>query len=110
MMIWRRPFNTYLPAAIAMLMVCGCLSPEYLRKKQVSTLRIHLEVNPDGTEHNQAILVYREHPASVNVEKTPFLTEADIAEAKVVDEFGGYSLLIKFDRRGTWLLEQYSSA
>jgi len=47
---------------------------------------------------------------SVTVEKSPFLTEGEVSEAKVVEVMGGFTLRVQFDRQGTWLLEQYSSA
>ena len=46
----------------------------------------------------------------VNVEKTPFVDESSVAEAKVVDTLGGFAIQIQFDRRGAWLLEEYSIA
>jgi preprotein translocase subunit SecD len=43
------------------------------------------------------------------VDKSPFLTEANVEEAKVVDVPGGFDLQIKFDRRGTWLFEEFTT-
>jgi preprotein translocase subunit SecD len=42
----------------------------------------------------------------VNVEKEPFLTEADVAQVKVIDVVGGFALCIRFDHSGTALLEE----
>lgn len=109
MMIRRHPFNIYLLAALAAPFLGGCQSDAYLLRKQLSTLRVHIEVHPDGSERVQTVPIYRAHPVSVVILKTPFLTEANVAEASVVDQPGGFALRIKFDRQGTWLLEQYSS-
>jgi preprotein translocase subunit SecD len=54
------------------------------------------------------VLVSRAQPEPVNVEKSPFLTEVDIAEVKVVEAVGGFALQVRFDQHGAWLLEQYS--
>ena len=53
MMIRRHPFNIYLLAALALPFFCGCQSDAYLLKKQLSTLRVHIEANPDGTDRLQ---------------------------------------------------------
>lgn len=101
-------FNTYLLLALAL--VCGCQSPETKRKKQFSTLRVHLEVNRDTTDRNELAPISRANPVMVNVQKSPFLTEASVKEAKVVEVIGGFALRVGFDRQGVWLLEQYSTA
>jgi len=85
----------------------GCQS---IKKKEASTFRVHLEVVHDGTEKNAPIPVYRQNPIYVNVENAPFLTEVHISKASVVDAIGSFQIMIQFDRRGTWLLEQYSTA
>ena len=54
--------------------------------------------------------ISRANPVMVNVQKSPFLTEASVKEAKVVEVIGGFALRLKFDRQGGWLLEQYSTA
>jgi preprotein translocase subunit SecD len=100
-------FNAYLIVALFALFWTGCQS---LKKKEASTLRVHLEVNPDGTDKNGPVPVYRQNPVYVNVEKSAFLTEANIAKASVVEAMGSFQIMIQYDRRGTWLLEQYSTA
>ena len=81
-----------------------------MKKKEASTFRVHLEVTQDGTDKNAPVPVYRQSPIYVNVENVPFLTEAHISKASVVDALGSFQIMIQFDRRGTWLLEQYSTA
>ena len=102
-------FNTYLLAGvIALVATCSCQSVG--GKKEASTLRLHLEVTPDGTDRSSPVPVNRESPIYVNVEKAQFLDEGAVAKASVVEVMGGFSIFIQFDRRGTWLLEQYSTA
>ena len=103
---WQR-FNIYLLVTLAAAVVCGCQSTaEKQSKKQLSTLRLHLEASPDGSKANEAIPVYRAHPVMVTVEKAPFLTEGDVAEARVVDSEGSFVLRIRFTHAGAALLEQ----
>jgi|SRR6266404_4656018 len=102
-------FNIYLLLALlAIFCAPGCKSLG--KKKEASTLRLHLEVAPDGTDKNGPVPIYRANPIFVNVEKDPFLNEGRIAKAAVVDVMGGFAIFVQFDRRGSWLLEQYSTA
>jgi preprotein translocase subunit SecD len=110
MLIRQIPFNTYLVLALMTVLVAGCQTAETARKKELSTLRLHLEVNSDGTDRNSPVPVYRANPVLINVEKTPFVDESNVTEAKLTDTLGGFAIQIQFDRRGTWLLEEYSTA
>jgi len=108
MMIDSRRFNIYLLLLLALAFGGGCKTGK--GKKQYSTLRVYLEVNPDGTDKNGPVPIFREKPMLVNVEKMPFLTEGQVSRARVVDVFGGFVLQIEFNQEGTWLLEQYSAS
>ena len=110
-MICRERFNIYLLAVLAAAMACGCQSSGAKQsKKVVSTLRLHLETSSDQAKASESIPIYREKPVWVNVQKEPFLTEANVAQASVVDEVGGYVLRIQFDQSGTVLLEECTIA
>src|SRR6185369_12676076 len=87
----------------------GCRTAESKRKHELSTLRLHLEVNQDGTDRNEPVPIYRQKPILVNVEKRPFINEGHVATATVIDVLGGFAIQIQFDQQGTWLLEQYSA-
>jgi len=100
-------FNFYLLALLPLALLCGCQTGGK-PKDQVAALRLHLEVNPDGTDRNAPVPIGREPPILINVEKEPFLDERNVASAKVVDALGGFALQIEFDKRGAWLLEQGS--
>ncbi len=108
---WSR-FNIYLLCGL-LAATAGCKTPEQKaakkKEKQISTLAVHLEVARDSMDFSRSIQVFREKPLVVNIDKSPFLTEAQVAEAKIVPERDGWALLIKFDQRGTWLLEQYTT-
>jgi preprotein translocase subunit SecD len=113
MMIRPQRFNTYLLVmlAAAAVAVCGCQSTSAkMPKNLLSTLRLHVEASLDGTKASESVPVYREKPVWVNVEKVPFLTEANVSSASVVDGVGGYVLRIQFDHDGTVLLEECTAA
>jgi hypothetical protein len=98
-------FNTYLLLLAALML--GCQST---RKKELSTFRIHVETNLDGSGHNGPVTIGRSDPFTVNVEKTPFITERHVENASVIDGLGGFQIMVQLNQQGVWLLEQYSLA
>lgn len=107
---WGR-FNIYLALGLAATVVCGCQSAaERKARKQISSLRLHLEASRDGTKGSEPVPVYRNQPVMVNVTRAPFLTEHQVLAAKVVEVVGGFALRVQFDSRGTTLLESYTTA
>ncbi len=114
MMIRVFRFNTYLLLVAALVLAAGCKSdkpagkPKYGRKDH-SSLRLFLEVNPDGSDRTETVLIGRERPFPMHVEKQPFLTEVNIEKAAVVEALGGFSIAVQFDKEGGWLLEQYTT-
>lgn len=103
-------FNLYFWGAALALLSAGCLSNKDREDKLPASLRIHLETNPLPLDQSQRVLVLRSTPIEVTVEKAPFLNESQISEATVVDTPEGFMLVVQFNRQGTWLLEQYTSA
>jgi len=110
MVISAARFNTYLMLFAALVIAAGCQTVQSKRKKQTAAIRVHLEAFRDGTTFNELVTIGRSSPMEINVQKTPFLTEDNVASAKIVDAVGGFGLQIQFDRQGTMLLEQYSAS
>jgi hypothetical protein len=108
MRIDRPCFNIYLLLLVVACGLTACSSTRH--KKNFSALRIHLETNRDGSSRSTAVPVYREKSYMVNIESAPFLTEGNVSEASVVEAVGGFGIELKFERRGAWLLETYSTA
>jgi hypothetical protein len=109
MKIRRLRFNVYLCVALPLVLaLAGCQTEARKRRHQPSTIRIHVEVPADRTNLSERVPIYRAHPFMVNVDKQPILTEANIAEASVIDVVGGFAIRLQFDRQGTEILEQRS--
>lgn len=108
MMIKFARFNLYLCAALALLF-SACSSPEEKKekkeKKQVAYLELHMEVNRDGSSDNEEVTINRTSPYTINVDKMPFVDSADLDQAVVVDDLGGFAIALKFNWRGTQLLD-----
>ena len=90
----------------------GCASPEEKQAKDepISTLRIHLEVPSSTMDFSVRVPVNREPVIMATVDKEPFITEADVTEARLVEVAGGFDLQIQFDHHGSLLLEQYTTS
>lgn len=107
-----RSINLYLLGAILAYSGSGCETTSTAKKsKEASTLRLHLEVNPDGSPRNTTASVFRERPFLVTINREPFLTELDLESAEIVkaDAFGGFAIRAQFSRHGTLLLENVTT-
>jgi preprotein translocase subunit SecD len=111
MIIGRSRFNIYL-LALLVAGTCGCRTAkekeQKKKEKQFATLSVHIEVVPNSMDFSMAVPVFRDKPMTVTIDKDPFLTEAQVSAASVVEVVGGFVLELKFERRGAALLEQYS--
>ena len=98
-------FNTYL--TIALVFLAGC---KLMPHPPPVRIALFIEMTPDNTGRNGPMTIGRSDPFVINVENQPFLDERSVKSASVADAFGGYQITVQFDRRGTWLLEQYTVA
>lgn len=107
-------FNTYLCFALALLFACGCRTPEQKEKKkkdkESTLIELHMEVNRDEASDTETVAVNRDPPINIVVSKEPFIDTADVEEAVLVEDLGGFAIKIKFNWRGTQLLEGMSTA
>lgn len=110
MIIGRSRFNIYLLAALAVTLFCGCRTHSTDAQKQRATLRVHLEATADDASSSTQVPIYRASPVQLQVEKDPFLTEAQVKSAQVVNVLGGFDLRIQLNQEGTWLLQSYSAS
>jgi hypothetical protein len=113
MMINYGRFNLYLCAAFLVLF-SACRSADDKKEKKESKeaayVELHLEINRDGSSDNEEITINRSSPYTINVDKMPFVDSADLDEAVVVDDLGGFAISLKFNWRGTQLLDGATSA
>jgi len=96
---------------LLLILASGGLGCQSLKEKNVTTLRLHLEVNnPDRLGVGQSVSIGKTEIFSLLTEKEPFLDEGHVKKASVVKALGGFSILLQLDRHGSWVLEQYSTA
>lgn len=100
-----RVFNGFL-VLIALVLAAGCAtSEERQRKKQISSMRIHLE-SDQQSDHSSAISVIRSSPMLLNIEREPVLDENNVAAAMLEDQAGGFVVRLQFNRQGSWILDR----
>jgi preprotein translocase subunit SecD len=120
-MIKPARFNIYLCAALALVLACGCRSPkspddkagktDSKEKKEVSTVSLHMEADPDGISDVVPVSIYRSAPIEVSMTKEPFLDSRDLEEAKLIDEPGGlFSIRLRFNWEGAAILDSTTSS
>ena len=113
MKIRRLRFNTYLFSVFACLFLAACETTKEGRgkNKELTLMRFHMEVNPDGSERTQTVPVFRQNPVMVHINKAPFLDEGSIARAALVDSpGGGFVISVQFNRHGTLLLDNVTTS
>ena len=114
--LWMAPVL----AAAMLLAGFGCASHSKEKEKEKddkkpgqheeASLRLYLEVNVDGSDRNAPVSIGRQHPFVLNVEKRSFLTEFNVEKASVVESLGGFSISVRYNQEGAWILEQYTTA
>ncbi|MEO6035511.1 MAG: hypothetical protein ABIQ35_09670 [Verrucomicrobiota bacterium] len=108
-------FNTYLLAAALLL---GCKTPQEKReaaeskkqKKELSTIRFHLEAEGDSSGRAEPVPILRAAPVLVNVIKDSFLDERDVLKATLVDADGGFSIRVQLDDHGGFVLDTVTTS
>jgi len=108
MIFFGRRFNLYLLPLLALLLACGCQTNR--ESKQLSTVRLHIESAANTSASGQTVSVLRDEPVALTITAVPFLSEANVVSATLLDATGGCAVRIQFDGTGTWMLEQYTSA
>lgn len=89
---------------LSLLMVAGCQSPNN-QEKELTALRLYIEMYADGTTFTRTAPIYRAAPTYVTVENSPFADERDLDHAEVIESADGFAIQLKLDRHGQWMLE-----
>jgi preprotein translocase subunit SecD len=103
----RCVFNGFL-VGVALALVTGCATKEERkRKKELSSLRIHVEADAGGSDRSSAISVHRAAPILLSIEREAVLDERDVATAMIVNQPGdSFSVEINFNPHGGRILER----
>ena len=100
-------FNGFLALMFLVSATSCSTSEERKRRKEMSSLRVHIEADRGSSDRNSAVAVHRSKPMYLNIDREPVLDESNVAAATVVDQPGGlFAVEVKLDRRGSWILER----
>ena len=114
MKTWHCRFNIYF-ALLAVFLATGCgvmMHDVTKSKKEQTTIRLYLEGTQADAGTIGTVLVTKQK-LPFTVLREPFLTEADVTKAVLVDDpgpDGGYSIQIAFNDHGTLLLDMITTA
>ena len=127
MRIWPGSINSFLGALLIGVSLSGLVSAEDTLEpkppkrdaareekaekdssKRSSTIRLHMETEPNSGASSGKIKLLREHPVTLNVEKDAFTDEGFIEEARIIDTVGGYMLMLKFNTRGALRMQMWT--
>lgn len=107
-------FNIYLAVLLGLglagVLSSGCRTAEGKRKHEVAIVRFHIEGRKDVEGSTQAVPIHRQRPVTVHIVRVPIMSEENVKEAKVRESMGGFELELTMDRRGRWLLENYTAS
>ena len=105
MNFYVRRFNLYLLLMLVAFLAGGCL---WTKKKieKVGAIRIHIESPVSVPGKTETIRLLRSQPVEVVVDEDPTVTEQNILAATLLETPGGFSIRVKFDETGSWMLEQ----
>jgi hypothetical protein len=97
---------------LATVFLGACKTGKDKEAAEATFLRLHLETNRDGTQHNSSVPVYRAKPMLLNVERNASLDEGFMKKAEVVDvdEFGGFAIRLIFNDTGKQRLDYLTTA
>lgn len=100
-----RPINWNLALALALALgAAGCASSSR-KDEQISTIRLHFEVNPQMTRRSIEVAVLRAHPVRLTVAEEPLVHEGYLNAAEILSSGGTHSIKLTFNPAGKRLLE-----
>jgi hypothetical protein len=101
---WRGSFNIYF-TVVLLFVVAGCRSSGRAKdEKKMSAMHLFLETAEDGSPGNGRVLVTRQK-IPMTIQREPFVTELDVAHASLIDDTGGFSIMVAFNEHGTLALD-----
>ena len=104
-------FNSFFPTLLVGLLLAGCAStPEDKKaaaeKKEVASLRVHLEANDVG----KTVSVLRSSPVRIQIESEALIDERDVKSARLTEAYGGFAIVVEVTTHGRMVLEAGSAA
>ncbi|HEY5041509.1 MAG TPA: hypothetical protein VIK53_05845 [Verrucomicrobiae bacterium] len=110
MNFYARRFNLYLPALLALMLAGGCSTFKKDKSEPLGTIHIHVQSSANLPDQIKTVSVVRASPVLLTISPQPFLSEANLLAARLIEAEGGFAIQLKFDETGGWMLEQTLAA
>jgi hypothetical protein len=105
------PFNLIFTFALLTLLFAGCATGKKSKdKKEQTTVRLFLEVPAIEDNGTSGAVLVTKQKIPINVEREPFLSEADLHHAELVATPGGFAIALNFSDHGTFQLDMVSTS
>ncbi|MDR3460175.1 MAG: hypothetical protein P4N60_22335 [Verrucomicrobiae bacterium] len=106
MNFYVRRFNLYLLLVLVAVSAGACQSHKKKTDK-VGAIRIHMESPVPMPGKTEPIKLPRSQPVVIQIDEDPTVTEQNLIAATLLETpGGGYSIRVKFDETGSWMIEQ----
>lgn len=102
-------FNFYLLAWLLAGVLCGCETTGSKSDKALARLTVAVESNREAEGRSEIITLSRAQPITLKIQSSALLNETHVAEARLMETFAGFTMLIQFTSMGTHLLEQFTA-
>lgn len=103
--------NWNLAAALALGgLLAGCASRSKKKEEEISTIRLHFEVNPQLVRRSIEVSVLRAQPMKLTVAEEPLVHEGYLNDVEIVNDGSSHQLRLQFDNAGRRLLETETAA
>lgn len=109
MNITQPTFKLCLAAVGLAVALCSCSSMGK-PKGVVASLRLHIQVAPDGSDRSAPVPIYRAKPVLINVDKAAFLDERSLTNAVLMELGDSFAIQVQFSHSGAKILEQYTTS
>jgi hypothetical protein len=102
--------NWNLATALILAGLVGGCATSSKEDEKISTIRLHLEVNPQMVKRSMEVTVLRAHPVKLTVAEEPMIHEGYVDKAEIVTDGGTHSIRLTFDDSGRRMLVAETAA
>lgn len=96
--------NWNLAAGLLLASLVGGCATSSKEDENISTIRLHIEVNPQIVKRSIEVSVLRAHPVKLTVAEEPLIHEGYVDKAEIVTAGGTHSIRLTFGDSGRRML------
>ena len=97
MKFWSRTSNSNLVfALLALALAAGCASRQKKKDEEISTIRLHMEVNPQMVRRNMQVSIVRAQPVLITVGESYVMHEGYLNRAEIIEANGVHNVRLQW--------------